>query len=159
VTDYRERAKQYHEAIRAILLKEWDPIGVSHIPEAQDEYDRYVGGVYRLLITHVDRRAFLSPVANRNRPNGSVRRPASHGGDCRQADSTSRQDGGHSIMSPSGTEGHLRPRPRGSGLQRANRSIRGCSSFPFMDRRADELATAFRRPTWWHRAARTGTDP
>ena len=59
MTDYRERAKQYHEAIRAILLKEWDPIGVSHIPEAQDEYDRYVGGVYGLLITRVDRHALF----------------------------------------------------------------------------------------------------
>ncbi|MGC8561307.1 MAG: hypothetical protein ACP5O1_11585 [Phycisphaerae bacterium] len=33
------------------LLKEWDPIGVGQIPEAQDEYDSYVPGVYRLLVT------------------------------------------------------------------------------------------------------------
>ena len=31
--------------IRAILMDEWDPIGVSEIPEARDEYDTYVGGV------------------------------------------------------------------------------------------------------------------
>jgi hypothetical protein len=36
-------------AIGAILLKEWDPIGVKDEPMAQDEYDGYVGGVYRLL--------------------------------------------------------------------------------------------------------------
>ena len=37
-------------AIREILLKDWDPIGVSDIPEAQDEYDSYVGGVEGLLL-------------------------------------------------------------------------------------------------------------
>ncbi len=55
MTDYGERAKVYHAAIREILMNEWDPIGVSHIPEAQDEYDSYVGDVYRLLITHANR--------------------------------------------------------------------------------------------------------
>jgi hypothetical protein len=33
----------------AQILRDWDPIGVRDIPEAQDEYDGYVGGVYRLL--------------------------------------------------------------------------------------------------------------
>ena len=32
-----------------MLLHEWDPIGIQDVPEAQDEYDSYVGGVYRLL--------------------------------------------------------------------------------------------------------------
>ena len=59
MTDYRERARHYHAAIRRILLTEWDPIGVSHFPEAQDEYDGYVGGVYKLLITHVDRQSLF----------------------------------------------------------------------------------------------------
>jgi hypothetical protein len=59
MTDYRERARLYHAAIRTILLTEWDPIGVSHFPEAQDEYDSYVGGVYKLLITHVDRHSLF----------------------------------------------------------------------------------------------------
>ena len=31
------------------MLQDWDPIGVSDVPEAQDEYNAYVGGVYRLL--------------------------------------------------------------------------------------------------------------
>ncbi len=30
-------------------MKEWDPIGVSDTPEAADEYDIYLGGIYRLL--------------------------------------------------------------------------------------------------------------
>jgi hypothetical protein len=45
------RARQYHERIRTALLKEWDPIGVGGIEEAQDEYDSYVPAIYRLLIT------------------------------------------------------------------------------------------------------------
>ena len=46
------RARRYHKAIREALLHEWDPIGVRDIPEAQDEYDSYVGAVYELLITN-----------------------------------------------------------------------------------------------------------
>lgn len=38
----RERARHYYDAVREILLREWDPIGVAGIPEAQDEYDCYV---------------------------------------------------------------------------------------------------------------------
>ena len=37
-------------AIREILLRDWDPSGVTAIPEAQDEYDSYVGGVEGLLL-------------------------------------------------------------------------------------------------------------
>jgi len=44
-----DRARQIQESIRQILLQDWDPIGVQEIPEAQDEYDSYVGGVYRLV--------------------------------------------------------------------------------------------------------------
>ena len=44
-----ERARQIQESIRQVLLDAWDPIGVHDVPEAQDEYDGYVGGVYRLL--------------------------------------------------------------------------------------------------------------
>ena len=36
-------------AIGNVLLKEWDPIGVKEVPEAQDEYEGYIGRVYRLL--------------------------------------------------------------------------------------------------------------
>ena len=44
------KAREYHAAIRLVLLNEWDPIGVSDVPEAQDEYDSYVGEIYALLI-------------------------------------------------------------------------------------------------------------
>jgi hypothetical protein len=36
--------KRYGAAeLRAILMDEWDPIGVRGIPEAADEYDSYLG--------------------------------------------------------------------------------------------------------------------
>ena len=48
--DPREvRARDIQAVIQAVLLKEWDPIGIQDVPEAQDEYDSYVGGVYHLL--------------------------------------------------------------------------------------------------------------
>ena len=43
------QARGIQEQIRQILLNDWDPIGIREVPEAQDEYDSYVGGVYRLL--------------------------------------------------------------------------------------------------------------
>jgi hypothetical protein len=43
------RACEIQAAIAKILLEDWDPIGVHDVPEAQDEYDSYVAGVYRLL--------------------------------------------------------------------------------------------------------------
>jgi hypothetical protein len=48
--EYQNRTKRYHEAIRKAFLMEWDPIGVGEISEAQDEYDGYIGSIYKLLI-------------------------------------------------------------------------------------------------------------
>ena len=36
--------------IRKVLLNVWDPIGVKNEPNAQDEYDGYVGEIYDLLV-------------------------------------------------------------------------------------------------------------
>lgn len=44
--------------IRETQLHDWDPIGVQEIPEAQDEYDSYVGSVFTLL----DRRSSAAEV-------------------------------------------------------------------------------------------------
>jgi len=49
---YLHRAREYQCAIREILMREWDPIGVSGIPEAQDEYDSYITHIYSQLIRH-----------------------------------------------------------------------------------------------------------
>lgn len=45
-----QQARDYHAAIREVLMREWDPIGVSDIPQAADEYDSYIGEVYGLLL-------------------------------------------------------------------------------------------------------------
>jgi len=37
------------DEIRRVLMVHWDPIGVADVPEAADEYDRYLGGVVGLL--------------------------------------------------------------------------------------------------------------
>jgi len=36
--------------IRQVLMAVWDPIGVKDIPEAQDEYDFYLGEVMEMLV-------------------------------------------------------------------------------------------------------------
>jgi hypothetical protein len=45
----KEKSREIRSHIRRVLMEEWDPIGVSDIPEAADEYDGYIGGVYELL--------------------------------------------------------------------------------------------------------------
>jgi len=48
--DKRERrAAEIQAAIHDVLLHDWDPIGVADEEQAQDEYDSFIGGVYRLL--------------------------------------------------------------------------------------------------------------
>ena len=48
---YRDhKADDIAEAIRQVLIREWDPIGVMNDPEwPRDEYDSYIGEVYRYL--------------------------------------------------------------------------------------------------------------
>ncbi len=45
----RRRAREIQVSIRDALIRHWDPIGVADTPEALDEYDSYIGPVYRLL--------------------------------------------------------------------------------------------------------------
>ncbi len=47
----KRRWRQIDAEIRHLLLTKWDPIGVSDIPEARDEYDSYAFGVYKLLVS------------------------------------------------------------------------------------------------------------
>ena len=47
-TTRNDRAMEIQDAIREVLYRDWDPIGVyGNAPE--DEYDSYIGGIYRLL--------------------------------------------------------------------------------------------------------------
>ena len=43
-------------AVRQVLLREWDPIGVNVYPEARDEYDSYAPTICRWLYEGVDER-------------------------------------------------------------------------------------------------------
>ena len=47
-----ERAKIMQTAIRELLMREWDPIGVAGMPGAEDEYDSYIYQIYSILIRH-----------------------------------------------------------------------------------------------------------
>jgi hypothetical protein len=51
-SDEQRRARTIQESIHDILLRDWDPIGINDVSEAQDEYDSYIGGVYRLVASH-----------------------------------------------------------------------------------------------------------
>jgi IS30 family transposase len=47
-----DRARQILRHIADVLRRNWDPLRVADHPETSDEYDSYVGGVYRLLETN-----------------------------------------------------------------------------------------------------------
>jgi hypothetical protein len=51
MSEAAERARALHQQIKDVLLREWDPIGVQAIPEAQDEYDSYVPTIHSMLIS------------------------------------------------------------------------------------------------------------
>ncbi len=59
MTESREkRAAEIQDAIRQILYRDWDPIGVcGTAPE--DEYDSYIGGVYRVLASSRSEEALI----------------------------------------------------------------------------------------------------
>jgi len=51
MTDTRDkRAKEIQDAIRDVLNREWDPLNVRDAGP-KDEYDGYIGRIYRLLVS------------------------------------------------------------------------------------------------------------
>jgi hypothetical protein len=48
-TRRRRLSEEIQNKIRPVLMAAWDPIGVGGIPEAADEYDSYIGGIYVYL--------------------------------------------------------------------------------------------------------------
>ena len=50
MSDFLARTESYQDDIREVLMREWDPIGVAGVPEAQDEYDQYINQIYGMLI-------------------------------------------------------------------------------------------------------------
>ena len=56
------RARDIQAEIGGVLLEDWDPIGVGDVPEAADEYESYVGGVYHQIaagVTAAEMAAYL----------------------------------------------------------------------------------------------------
>jgi len=46
----KHQSREIRATVREVLMEAWDPIGVRNVPEAQHEYDRYVGKVYVMLM-------------------------------------------------------------------------------------------------------------
>jgi len=42
------------QAVKEVLFREWDPIGVNSNPACSDEYDSYVSAIVRLLQAEAD---------------------------------------------------------------------------------------------------------
>jgi hypothetical protein len=63
MTAKEERAREIQRSIAQVLLRNWDPIGVANEPEAQSEYDAYVGGVYRLIASGATARGLAEHLA------------------------------------------------------------------------------------------------
>jgi hypothetical protein len=47
----KHESRRIRAEIRGVLLRVWDPIGIKDEPNAQDEYDGYMGNVYELLVS------------------------------------------------------------------------------------------------------------
>jgi hypothetical protein len=73
----KEESRRIRREIRSVLLGVWDPIGVKDAPNAQDEYDGYVGQVFLLLSQGQSDDAivdYLTSVVNDNMGLGSAKR-------------------------------------------------------------------------------------
>ena len=45
-----DKIADIHRQIDSVLLRDWDPIGVAHAPQAQNEYRGYVRGVFDVAV-------------------------------------------------------------------------------------------------------------
>ncbi|HJR20525.1 MAG TPA: hypothetical protein VJ822_02825 [Dongiaceae bacterium] len=54
------QSRENRARVREILMRHWDPIGISDVEEAADEYDAYVGRAYVMLM---DERANAEAIA------------------------------------------------------------------------------------------------
>ena len=60
----RFEIREIENKIRRVLMSEWDPIGVSDCPDANDEYDSYIGGIYGLIQRCASRDEIVSHLRN-----------------------------------------------------------------------------------------------
>ena len=53
-----QRGVEIMDAIRKVLVNDWDPINIKGFGP-DDEYDNYIGGIYRLLASHASEDALI----------------------------------------------------------------------------------------------------
>jgi hypothetical protein len=64
----KENSRRIRLEIHRVFLEVWDPIGIKDEPNAQDEYDSYIGRTFELLLANADDKAlddYLTWVAGR----------------------------------------------------------------------------------------------
>ncbi len=59
MTNNQKYFPAYLKAVQQALIKEWDPIGVGAIPEAQDEYGSYAPKIAEMLLAQKPRKEVL----------------------------------------------------------------------------------------------------
>ncbi|MDI1241041.1 MAG: hypothetical protein PSX80_03865 [bacterium] len=59
----RKRIAEIEESIRRILFDDWDPIGINDMAPP-DEYDSYIGGIYRLIASRADAKTIEDHLRN-----------------------------------------------------------------------------------------------
>lgn len=55
---------EFASVVRKLLWRDWDPVRVNHMPEVEDEYDSYVGGICDLLRAGCDSRKLRQHLAH-----------------------------------------------------------------------------------------------
>ena len=63
------KGKELWQAVKEILFREWDPIGINSNPACQDEYDSYVSAIARLLQAESDKYKITEHLSNLRRVN------------------------------------------------------------------------------------------
>lgn len=58
----KRRGLEIQDAIRQVLLQKWNPIGIDGLP--CDEYDSYIAGVWRLLVSGASVRQLAEHLAS-----------------------------------------------------------------------------------------------
>ncbi len=48
--EYEMKNEELFKKIHEILIRDWDPIGVSDQPNAHDEYDVYIPGIIKIIL-------------------------------------------------------------------------------------------------------------
>jgi hypothetical protein len=61
------KRKEIWQAVKEILWREWDPIGINSNPACHDEYDSYVNTIARLLQAEVDEYKMTEHLSNLRR--------------------------------------------------------------------------------------------